>query len=78
MFRFSRLATRIRNIVDFHRNSGLRRAVGAGLLIETSGKVLFGERTYKQTRNVGEEENFEFEIENRVDVSVRNGLSCLI
>ena len=48
------------------------------LLIETSGKVSFAERTYKQSREVWEEENFVFEIENRVDVISGNGLSCLI
>jgi uncharacterized protein with NRDE domain len=48
------------------------------LSIETSGKVSFRERTYKQARAAGEEENFAFEIENRVDVNVRNGLSYLI
>ncbi|HEX8733747.1 MAG TPA: NRDE family protein [Pyrinomonadaceae bacterium] len=35
------------------------------LLIETSGKVSFAERTYKQSRNEWEEERFEFEIEKR-------------
>jgi uncharacterized protein with NRDE domain len=48
------------------------------LLIETGGKVSFTERAYKQSRRRWEEENFAFEIENRVDVNVRNGLSCLI
>jgi uncharacterized protein with NRDE domain len=48
------------------------------LLIETSGKVSFTERTYKQARNVWEEENFAFEIKKRVDVNVRNGLSYFI
>jgi len=48
------------------------------LLIDASGKVSFTERTYKQSRNSWEEENFAFEIEKRVDVNVRNGLSCLI
>lgn len=48
------------------------------LLVDASGKVSFSERTYKQARIDWEEKNFEFEIENRVDANVRNGLSCLI
>lgn len=48
------------------------------LLIEPGGKVSFTERTYKQSRNIREEKNFVFEIENRVDVNPRNVLSCLI
>ncbi|MDQ3800462.1 MAG: NRDE family protein [Acidobacteriota bacterium] len=48
------------------------------LLIETSGRVSFSERTYRQSRNVWKEENFTFEIENRVDVALGNGLSCLV
>ncbi|HEX8251447.1 MAG TPA: NRDE family protein [Pyrinomonadaceae bacterium] len=48
------------------------------LLIETSGKVSFSERTYQPTRNVGAEENFVFGIEKRVDVNIRNGLSYFI
>jgi uncharacterized protein with NRDE domain len=48
------------------------------LLIETSGKVSFAERTFKQARGHWEENSFEFEIEKRVDVNIRNGLSYLI
>lgn len=48
------------------------------LLIDASGKVSFTERTYKTSSAVWEEENFAFEIENRVDVIPGNGLSCLI
>jgi hypothetical protein len=43
-----------------------------------AAKISSGERTYKQARNAWEEENFAFEIENRVDVNIRNSLSCLI
>lgn len=48
------------------------------LLIETSGKVSFAERTYERSRNVWKEENFAFEIEKGVDVALGNGLSCLV
>jgi uncharacterized protein with NRDE domain len=48
------------------------------LLITEDGKVLFAERTYRQSRNDFGEAGFEFEIESRVDVNPRNGLSYLV
>jgi uncharacterized protein with NRDE domain len=45
------------------------------LLIGNDGKISFIERTYRQSADNWKEAKFEFEIERRVDVNVRSGLS---
>jgi uncharacterized protein with NRDE domain len=45
------------------------------LLIGADGKIFFSERTYRQSVSEWREAKFEFEIERRVDVNVRSGLS---